>query len=71
MCTNAVMCTKYGYRQREIAEYLGVHYATEWSEKKFYKVCKLWRYMKMITSEDTLMSLQVMRHEITPPRGGP
>ena len=39
----------------------------ELSEKKFYKVCKLCRYMKMITLEDTLASLQAMRHEITLP----
>lgn len=34
-------------------------------EKRFYKVCKLCQYMKMITLEDTLKSLQLMRHEIT------
>ena len=39
----------------------------ELPEKKFYKVCKLCRYMKMITLEDTLKSLQTMRHEITLP----
>ena len=37
----------------------------ELPEKRFYKACKLCRYMKMITLEDTLKSLQVMRHEIT------
>jgi quinolinate synthase len=37
----------------------------ELPEKKFYKVCKLCQYMKMITLEDTLQSLRVMRHEIT------
>jgi quinolinate synthase len=33
-------------------------------EKKFYKACKLCQYMKMITLEDTLQSLRLMRHEI-------
>ncbi|MGH7830355.1 MAG: quinolinate synthase NadA [Candidatus Binatia bacterium] len=37
----------------------------ELPEKKFYKVCKLCRYMKMITLEDTLESLRSMRHQIT------
>lgn len=37
----------------------------ELPEKKFCKVCKLCQYMKMITLEDTLQSLRVMRHEIT------
>ena len=37
----------------------------ELPEKKFYKVCKLCQYMKMITLEDTLESLRLMRHEIT------
>jgi quinolinate synthase len=37
----------------------------ELPEKRFYKACKLCRYMKMITLEDTLKSLQLMRHEIT------
>jgi quinolinate synthase len=37
----------------------------ELPEKKFYKVCKLCRYMKMITLEDTLAALRCMRHEIT------
>jgi quinolinate synthase len=37
----------------------------ELPEKKFYKACKLCRYMKMITLEDTLKSLELMRHEIT------
>jgi quinolinate synthase len=37
----------------------------ELPEKKFYKVCKLCRYMKMITLEDALESLRSMRHEIT------
>jgi quinolinate synthase len=37
----------------------------ELPEKKFYKVCKLCQYMKMITLEDTITSLKVMRHEIT------
>ncbi|HEY3304741.1 MAG TPA: quinolinate synthase NadA [Candidatus Binatia bacterium] len=37
----------------------------ELPEKKFYKACKLCRYMKMITLEDTLDSLQRMRYEIT------
>ncbi|HEY2987291.1 MAG TPA: quinolinate synthase NadA [Candidatus Binatia bacterium] len=36
----------------------------ELPEKRFYKACKLCRYMKMITLEDTLKSLQLMRHEI-------
>ena len=36
----------------------------EMPEKKFYKACKLCRYMKMITLEDTLKSLQLTRHEI-------
>jgi quinolinate synthase len=36
----------------------------ELPEKKFYKVCKLCRYMKMITLEGTLESLRVMRHAI-------
>jgi len=36
----------------------------ELPEKKFYKACKLCRYMKMITLEDTLESLKRMRHEI-------
>ncbi len=39
----------------------------ELPEKKFYKVCKLCRYMKMITLEDTLESLRCMRHKITLP----
>ncbi len=37
----------------------------ELPEKKFYKACKLCRYMKMITLEDTLASLRLMRHQIT------
>lgn len=37
----------------------------EMPEKRFYKVCKLCQYMKMITLEDTLRSLELMRHEIT------
>ncbi len=37
----------------------------ELPEKKFYKVCKLCQYMKMITLENTLESLRLMRHEIT------
>ena len=36
----------------------------ELPEKKFYKACKLCQYMKMITLEGTLKSLQLMRHEI-------
>jgi quinolinate synthase len=36
----------------------------ELPEKKFYKACKLCRYMKMITLADTLESLRLMRHEI-------
>jgi quinolinate synthase len=36
----------------------------ELPEKKFYKACKLCQYMKMITIEDTLDSLRLMRHEI-------
>ncbi|HEY1270117.1 MAG TPA: quinolinate synthase NadA [Candidatus Binatia bacterium] len=36
----------------------------ELPEKKFYKACKLCRYMKMITLADTLASLRLMRHEI-------
>jgi quinolinate synthase len=34
-------------------------------EKKFYKACKLCQFMKMITLEGTLRSLETMRHEIT------
>jgi len=34
-------------------------------EKKFYKACKLCRFMKMITLDATLDSLRMMRHEIT------
>jgi len=37
----------------------------EMPEKRFYKACKLCQYMKMITLEDTLQSLRLMRHEIT------
>ena len=33
-------------------------------EKKFYKACKLCQYMKMITLEGTLRSLETMQHEI-------
>jgi quinolinate synthase len=33
-------------------------------EKKFYKACKLCQFMKMITLENTLDSLEHMRHEI-------
>ena len=44
---------------------LSNHLLVEMPEKKFYKVCKLCQYMKMITLEDTLNSLQLMRHEIT------
>jgi quinolinate synthase len=33
-------------------------------EKKFYKACKLCQFMKMITLEGTLRSLQTMSHEI-------
>ncbi len=29
------------------------------------RTCKLCRYIKMITVEDTLKSLQLMRHELT------
>jgi len=36
----------------------------ELPEKRFYKACKLCQYMKMITLEDTLKSLENMRHEI-------
>ena len=36
----------------------------ELPEKRFYKACMLCRYMKMITLEDTLKSLQLLRHEI-------
>ncbi len=39
----------------------------ELPEKKFYKSCKLCQYMKMITLEGTLDSLQEMRYEITLP----
>lgn len=39
----------------------------ELPEKKFYKACKLCRYMKMITLEDTLAALRQMRFEITLP----
>jgi quinolinate synthase len=34
-------------------------------EKKFYKACKLCQFMKMITLEGTLRSLERMEHEIT------
>jgi len=34
-------------------------------DKRFFKTCKLCRYMKMITLESTLDSLRHMRHEIT------
>ena len=37
----------------------------ELPQKKFYKVCKLCQYMKMITLDYTLESLRSMRHEIT------
>lgn len=37
----------------------------ELPEKRFYKACKLCRYMKMITLSDTLVSLRERRHEIT------
>lgn len=37
----------------------------ELPEKKFYKVCKLCQYMKMITLGDTLDSLRFMRYKIT------
>jgi len=37
----------------------------ELPEKRFYKACKLCRYMKMITLEDSLQSLRLMRYEIT------
>lgn len=37
----------------------------ELPEKKFYKVCKLCQYMKMITLQDTLDSLRSMRYKIT------
>jgi len=33
-------------------------------EKKFYKACKLCQFMKMITLEATLQSLERMQHEI-------
>ena len=33
-------------------------------EKKFYKACKLCQFMKMITLEGTLRSLETMQHEI-------
>jgi quinolinate synthase len=33
-------------------------------EKKFYKACKLCQFMKMITLEGTLRSLETMEHEI-------
>jgi len=36
----------------------------ELPEKKFYKACKLCRYMKMITLADTLEALRSMRHAI-------
>jgi len=36
----------------------------ELPEKRFYKSCKLCAYMKMITLEDTLKSLQEMRYPI-------
>jgi quinolinate synthase len=39
----------------------------ELPEKKFYKACKLCRFMKMITLDDTLEALRSMRFEITLP----
>jgi quinolinate synthase len=36
----------------------------EMPEKRFYKACKLCRYMKMITLESTLDSLRHLRYEI-------
>ncbi|HEY1374988.1 MAG TPA: quinolinate synthase NadA [Candidatus Binatia bacterium] len=36
----------------------------ELPEKKFYKACKLCRYMKMITLADTRAALEEIRHEI-------
>ena len=33
-------------------------------EKKFYKACKLCQFMKMVTLEGTLQSLESMEHEI-------
>src|SRR5258706_832507 len=36
----------------------------ELPEKRFYKACKLCRYMKMITLADTRAALDLMRHEI-------
>jgi quinolinate synthase len=36
-------------------------------EKKFYKACKLCQFMKMITLEGTLRSLERMEHEIVLP----
>ena len=33
-------------------------------EKKFYKACKLCQFMKMITLEGTLRSLEQMQHEV-------
>lgn len=44
---------------------LSDRFLLEVPEKKFYKVCKLCRYMKMITLEGTLESLRCMCHEIT------
>jgi quinolinate synthase len=34
-------------------------------EKKFYKACKLCAYMKMITLEGTLASLENMTYEVS------
>ncbi len=39
----------------------------ELSEKKFYKSCKLCQYMKMITLDGVLASLQELRYEISLP----
>jgi quinolinate synthase len=33
-------------------------------EKKFYKACKLCQFMKMITLDGTLRSLETMTHRI-------
>jgi quinolinate synthase len=37
----------------------------ELPEKRFYKACKLCRFMKMITLEDTLQSLRTLGPEIS------
>jgi len=62
-----------GYARRsEASEFLVVtecglsdRLLLEIPDKKFYKACKLCAYMKMITLDGTLASLETMKHEIT------